>query len=99
MSIARSRRIQFRDARITHNHAPQAGMHGAQRQAIKGAANCCRNNRRNTPRWVEFEQAKHEAYLPVSSKTRREIKHATLVASISKVTRTFNWETKDGKQP
>ena len=68
---ARSRRIQFRDARITHNHAPQAGMHGAQRQARKVAANCCRNNRRNTPRWVKFEQAKHEAYVPLSSKTRR----------------------------
>ena len=74
-------------------------MHGAQRQAIKVAANCCRNNRCNTPRWVKVEQAKHEAYLPLSSKTRREIKHATLVASISKKLAPSIGKTKDGKQP
>ena len=94
---ARSRRIQFRDARITHNHAPQARMHGAQRQARKVAANGCRNNRCNTPRWVKFEQAKHEAYLPLSSKTRREIKARDTSSKHLKVTRTFNWENQ-GRQ-
>ena len=86
---ARSRRIQFRDARITHNHATQAGRHGARRQAIKVAANCCRNNRCNTPRWGKFEQAKHEAYLPLSSKTRREIKARDTSSEHLKITRTF----------
>ena len=72
-------------------------MHGAQRQAIKVAANCCRNNRCNTPRWVKVEQAKHEAYLPLSSKTRREIKARDTSSKHLKVTRTFNWENQ-GRQ-